>query len=325
MRFWVIATVFCALAGAACAPPALAQAPIAAEQITRGEVEGRNTIRLIPPNPRGIIFLFHGSGGSEAFATNPTTQRTLQRFVAAGYGYISSASLQRDEPRRWNLSSADPADNPDLAYMLRLHKRLVDGGEILANTPVFTMGMSNGGGMANLFGIVAKKEGLPVAAVADYMGPFPASMSSVVSRGIAPAATFVVAAERDGLVSATNILEAASRIGSAGSMIETHLVKETVLRPDAFTNIGGVDEAASASIFADLVEQGIISGDGKRTIYADAPVITREHQVALLDRLSAADNGPAILRVILTAWAAHIMRSDLADEQFAFFEAALDR
>jgi len=90
----------------------------------------------------------------------PHDAADTERFLSAGYGHASSASLQRSEPTRWDLPSADPKTNPDGAYMLALHTRLVDSGKTSVDAPVFTMGMSNGGGMANLFSLAARQNGL---------------------------------------------------------------------------------------------------------------------------------------------------------------------
>jgi dienelactone hydrolase len=298
--------------------------PQAVAQAVRTEViDGRNTVRMIPAKPRAIIYLFHGSGGSEGFATNPTTVKTLEAFVKAGYGYAASASLQRTDPMRWDLSSGDPKTNPDLAWMLALHKKLVAAGEISATTPVFTMGMSNGGGMANLFGSVAKIEGLPVKGVADYMGPFPAPMAAMLQAGKLPPPTFVVAAEHDGLVNAQNVLANAEKVKAAGQTVETHLATEAVLKRDAFMSIEGVDAAASSAIFDDLVTRKLIDASGKRLVFAGQGTFPREDLAKLLTLLPAGANQRAIHRVLVSTWAGHMMRSDYAAQQFAFFEAAL--
>ena len=207
--------------------------------------------------------------------------------------------------------------------MLGLHRHLVAAGEIAATTPVFAMGMSNGGGMANLFGLAAKQAGLPVKAVADYMGPFPAPMRAATEEGARPAPSFVVAGERDGLVNASSVLAAAERLQDLGVTIETHLIKEAILTPRDFARLKGIDEQASAAIFGDLVARGIVDQTGKRLFRADQPTITREDQAALADMLSVQGNRREIVRTLLTVWGGHMMRSDLAEAQFAFFEAAL--
>lgn len=319
------ACIVLALAIAAWSSPfAMAQTPAPSGAQPRNEVvAGRNTLRFIPASPRALIVLFHGSGGSETYATNEATQRALAPFLAAGYGFVSSASAQRVEPRRWDLSALDAETNVDVAYMLALYRRLIDAGEITAETPIFTMGMSNGGGMANLFGLALRDAGAPIRGIADYMGPFPIPVRSAVDAGARPAPTFVVTGERDGLVSAASVLAEAERLGSLGVRIETHFVRESRLTPSDFSTIGGFDEPNATRIFSDLVAKGIVAPSGQRLFRAGQPTITRDDQAALGDQLSGLEESRSIVRTLLTVWGAHMMRSDFSDEQFAFFEAAL--
>lgn len=287
-------------------------------------IAGRPVVLAIPENPRAIIYLFHGTGGSENFATNATTQRVLKRFVAAGYGYVATSSAQRTGPARWQLEDADPSTNADLRYMVDLHRHLVRSGAFGERTPIFSMGMSNGGGMANLFGLAARKAQLPMTGVADYLGPFPAAMLATArSSRATPPPTFVVVAENDGLVDAERVLAAAGRIAGAGIPVETHVARETLVQPGDFMVIAGVEASQSQTIFDDLVSRGIIDRTGKRLVLTDHESFGREAEVALQALLPPGDSQRLIHRVLVEKWAGHVMRSDFAAEQFAFFEAAL--
>ncbi|MEI7933025.1 MAG: hypothetical protein WCI21_08230 [Alphaproteobacteria bacterium] len=125
---------------------AFAAAPIQAAPDTTPKtamLAGRNTIRYIPPSPKGIIYLFHGTGGSESFATRTHSKILLDRLVAAGFGYVSSPSGIRAPSPHWDLESIDPKANADVAYVLALHRALIASGEITEQTPIFTTGMSS--------------------------------------------------------------------------------------------------------------------------------------------------------------------------------------
>ena len=304
--------------------PVLAQTPMAAPQ--EEVIDGRGVLLSIPQNPRAIIYLFHGTGGSASYATNIATRLVLERFAAAGYGYAATSSGQREGPARWIIEEADPRKNPDLTYMLGLHEHLVRSGAIGARTPVFSMGMSNGGGMANLFGLVSREAGLPIAGVADYLGPFPASMLGASrTGGTAPPSTFVVVAENDSLVSSQNVLAIAANLSETGVRIETHLATEAATKPGDFTRIPGVDLSRSQAIFDELVANGVIDRSGKRLMFTDQTTIPRDAEDKLSGRISERTIQRQVFRILMETWAAHMMRSDYADQQFAFFEAELAR
>lgn len=287
-------------------------------------LNGRPTIRFLPPRPKGIVYLFHGSGGSETFATRIHSQRVLAKLIAAGYGYISAPSLDRTNVRRWDVSSLDPAANPDIAYLLSLHRTLIGHGEITAKTPVFTTGMSNGGGFSNVFAAAAKAQGLPVIAVADYMGPFPASMRTAASdpRKLTP--TLLILSRNDGLVSTEQTSKVAAELIKGGAAIEMHINPERRVCAATFTLVPGLTGPQRDELVAKtLVDGGLIDGKGDRLIFRDKAVISREDMAELQKKLPDGSQARLIMDELLIAWAGHQMRSEYADRQVAFFDKAL--
>ena len=112
-----------------------------------GEFQGRPVLKAIPKNPRGLVFLFHGSGGTVRFAQRNETTAAFKPLAGLGYGWAASQSAQREPPTRWLNTDANVTSNPDLAYMLSFYRNLVETGQISKETPIFTLGMSNGGGL----------------------------------------------------------------------------------------------------------------------------------------------------------------------------------
>jgi len=285
-------------------------------------IEGRPTLRDLPAKPKGVVYLFHGTGGSERFATRIHSQRVLSRLLAAGYGYVAAPSLDRTEIKRWKVTSLDPAANPDVAYMLALHRALIAKGEITATTPVFTMGMSNGGAFANLFAAAAKAQGLPVVAVADYMGPFPAPMREVDPKTLAP--TFAVLVQNDGLVSTPQVSKVIAGLNAAGARIDLHTVDETRACPASLALVPGLSSADREALVAKtLPAAGLADADGRRLAARDQPTITSQAMADVQAKLAGQPNGRDIANELFIAWAAHQMRSDFADAQVRFFDQAL--
>jgi dienelactone hydrolase len=299
-----------------------AASTLPAPPVTEEAIEGRPTLRHLPKGAKGIVYFFHGSGGSEAFARRTHSQRLLAELIRAGYGYLSAPSLDRTEVKRWNLTSLDPAANPDVAYMLAVHKALIARGEITAATPVFTTGMSNGGGFANLFAVAAKAQGLPVKAVADYMGPFPAPMRQGDPKALPP--TLLILSRNDGLVSAEQTGAVAQRLKQGGAAIEVHLNAEKRACPATFALVPGLSPAQRETLVkTTLPAAGVADANGARTIFRDKPVIGREEMAELAAKLPPGAEGRAIQEALIIAWAGHQMRSDYAKRQVEFFDAAL--
>src|SRR6185295_13444245 len=105
---------------------------------------GFDVISYVPEHPRGIVYLFHGTGGSARFAAKVETTDVLNRLVARGYGFVSTSSTERTGDWRWNAADPSLATNSDLARLTRLQAHIVATTPVEANTPLVGIGMSNG-------------------------------------------------------------------------------------------------------------------------------------------------------------------------------------
>jgi len=114
--------------------------------------EGFPVISYIPENPRAMIYLFHGSGGSANFATKVDPVEVLNGFVAEGYGFVSTSSTERTGDKRWDQGNPSLTTNPDLARLVRLQAHLVATTPLEATTPLAGIGMSNGSRFVTLWG-----------------------------------------------------------------------------------------------------------------------------------------------------------------------------
>jgi hypothetical protein len=134
-----------------------------------------------------------------------------------------------------------------------------------------------------------------------------------------------VVAENDSLVNPQNVLAIAANLSETGVRIETHLATEAATKPGDFTRIPGIDLSRSQEIFDELVANGVIDRSGKRLIFTDQTTIPRDAENKLSGRISERTIQRQVFRILMETWAAHMMRSDYADQQFAFFEAELAR
>ncbi|MDQ2868330.1 MAG: hypothetical protein M3R59_07970 [Verrucomicrobiota bacterium] len=108
-----------------------------------------NAIRLMyyfPPNPVGVIFRFHGSGGSAATLFAKVEDFTFARdAVAAGYAIASLDSTDRVN-KQWDDTAT--AANVDVVNVQAAINYFIGLGLMAASTPKFCTGMSDGGGFA---------------------------------------------------------------------------------------------------------------------------------------------------------------------------------
>ena len=130
-------------------------------QWQRSTFEGFQVISYVPEHPRGMVYLFHGTGGSASFAERIETTDVLNRLVARGYGFVSTSSTERTGDKRWKVTDPSLTTNPDLARLVRLQAHLVATTGLDANTPLVGIGMSNGARFVTLWGQAWRNAGYP--------------------------------------------------------------------------------------------------------------------------------------------------------------------
>lgn len=131
----------------------------------------------IPPDAVGLVFNFHGTGGTGAgLFTNAEFMSLHRDLAAAGFGIASFDCLNRTTGQ-WDTTTAG-ANNPD---MLRLNGVIaaMRAQGIISNTlPLFAFGQSNGGQFSHFSASVMNWAAVSISAVqgstpaaATYNGP----------------------------------------------------------------------------------------------------------------------------------------------------------
>jgi len=221
------------------------------------EFEGIAVVGVLPAEPRGLVFVFHGSGGSESFVDQTETTDVLNQLEDAGYGWVATASVDRDGDRAWSLVSADPESNPDLGRMFRLHSGLVDAGCIPADIPLHGLGMSNGARFTGLWADVMRREGLNVASAVMAMGTVDRRIEDVTVP------TLFVTAVNDTVVSPGRIAAQHATARAAGADVRLVTLAQRPVSLSRFTRIPGIDRNTAQAIFTGLSTAGFIDGAGE--------------------------------------------------------------
>lgn len=223
--------------------------------------EGFDVVRHLPPDPTALAFVFHGTGGSAQVARRVEPVDLLNGLVADGMGFVATESTDRDDLVKWDKSSVDPDDNPDLARLFRLRDAMIDDGEIGEQTPIVAFGMSNGAAFTSVFGYATAEAGWPIRALSMHAGPV---VAAVRNNGGLRVPTFFVVSANDTVVDNDNIHAAYEDMRDTGVEVAWHQVEETALTADRFTRIPGVDEEAAASHRIRFHQTPLISATSKR-------------------------------------------------------------
>jgi hypothetical protein len=225
--------------------------------------EGYEVISYIPENPRGVVYLFHGSYGSAAFAEKVETVAVLNRLIDQGYGFVSTSSTERTGTRRWNVFDPSLTTNPDLSRLARLNAHIIATTPATTTTPLLGIGMSNGARFVTLWGQTWKNVGYPVKAIWASMGRIAPPVSA---PGALTVPTAFSTAVNDFTVPPGTVIADFAATGQAGTPTELYVSAERKLSPNPYLRIPGIDGDEAQAIFAALVDTGVWNQAGTRIV-----------------------------------------------------------
>lgn len=236
-----------------------ARLPVRAVPFTSGTSGPTTWFLARAQAPRGLVLALHGTNGSAtSVAQNKLEwQVFFGEALARNYSVLVPESEQRTSPRRWDNSPR--ASNPDLVRLASLLDDAVASGAMPAGAPILVIGMSQGGGVAPLYGQLLASRGYPVRAVAVHS----AGPTAVVSNAAYTLPTTFIALQNDDIVPVADTLAAADALAARGVPTERFLEPASAICPEAFTRIPGVDAEGSRAIFTGLVDAGVLSAAGE--------------------------------------------------------------
>lgn len=132
-------------------------------------IDGRAVSYVAPANPVGIIYLFHGSGGSgSSWFTNTEQARFTKDAASRGYVLVAPDSADRTN-KKWDRSIAS---SKDVAFVKQLDANLPRVAHLPANLPVYGVGMSDGGGFVPLVGTQLHFDAIVISHAAGHLPLF---------------------------------------------------------------------------------------------------------------------------------------------------------
>ena len=260
---------------------------------------GHPVLESIPAHPKGVVYMFHGSGGGVGFVARLETVDVLNTLVARGYGFVATDSTNRTS-KQWNVTDASLRTNPDLARLARLRQHVVATTSVSTVTPTYGIGMSNGAAFAALWAAVSERSEMPVGAVGLYMS---APRSVVFRTGGLRVPTFMVIGQNDTRTSPTHERADLQRIAASGTPTRLEEVQRRPLMASRYLRIPGVNSVVATSI--------VNAYRGARIIDAQGNLIVT------LPRISKNGQDPFTSKVTLPSSLSRAQQQDVQDETLA--------
>jgi hypothetical protein len=114
----------------------------------------KNVYSFFPPNPKGLLYLFHGTSGSASnWITTVEYRSFVNRAIADTFAIIVTEAeeitlntdLNGDGKLRWQGFPIDTVNGIDYQNIKIITDTFINRGDLLPTLPKFSVGMSNGG------------------------------------------------------------------------------------------------------------------------------------------------------------------------------------
>jgi hypothetical protein len=220
--------------------------------------DGVDIVTYAPESPRGIVFVFHGTGGSATVATSTEMVAILNEMIEAGLGFVATSSINRGSGV-FDDDSA-PANNADFQFLSDLRDDYIAQGLMSESMPLYTMGFSAGGGFANYVGFAGADAGWNMRAMA-FLG---SNGGAGFYNGTAPLPTAWLPMEHDEKVSAEGVISRQEEHADEGYVSELMLCEETRLYPTRFARTRFISRTQSRDIWQVAVDNGFFDDRGRR-------------------------------------------------------------
>jgi hypothetical protein len=217
---------------------------------------------FFPASHVGVIFHFHGQGGSANLLFNNLERRIFaNEAVAEGYAVVALDSADRVN-RDWSTSN-DIVTSSDIQNVQAAINLFISRGLMTASTPVFAHGFSKGAGfsprVARALNFRATSMNL-LAGTPDIINitTIPIIWSIAINDG-----TIMPGGVQQSRNNYQNLV-------NRGVPAQYHLAVPTPVYPERFWRISGLSAADSQAIHAALREGGFI--DGRDYLVADPDI-----------------------------------------------------
>lgn len=262
--------------------------------------------------PLGVIFRFHGTGGSGSAQFSKVEEQKFARdAVASGFAVVSLDSSDRVN-KSWDSTTipADPMANVDVVNIQQLISNFRAQALINANTPIFASGHSDGAGAALRFAFLLNWK-------ASHQSCVPGTPSIAQATTVPGIWTM---AQNDTFADpqrAAKALDNANALAARGIASQYILVPPSAVYPSRFTQISGISTVDSQNIYNALRAAGLL--DANDYLISDpnltnfTPIIPTQYQSYSQD----------IVGQIFAAYSAHQFSTATSRRVLDFFRARL--
>lgn len=225
-----------------------------------------NVYYYFPSNPIGMVYLFHGTGGSaENFIYGVENRSFTNAAIARGYAVVSmdaeevtlNQDIDGDGGRRFMTQPIDTLNNVDYRNIQKITTEFINRGWITTSTPRFSIGMSAGSNFSAAASYIWNFTGIGYCSRAQNTGfdvrtsPFAYRLARYDDN---PSYNYPVGLQQ----AMANVAELESR-GICNDLYEND---RQPIYPERFARATGISLPQSIAIYNELVANNQIDANG---------------------------------------------------------------
>lgn len=280
------------------------------EQIA-GVNNDKNVYHHFPAGMRGVVFLYHGSGGSARgwLPTSVENYQLVKDLVADSFGVIVTESeettlnrdLNNDQKIRWYVSAPIMDSSIDYRNLRVIVDKFISRGTMSTTTALFGVGMSNGGAFSIPAGSV-----LNMKAAVSYCASGRAQHASVITMPVMWCMAQNDDNENVGEEGNAEALVNHQRLMSRG-IDSRYLIREPYpIYPEIFVRYGATPEASRRMVL-ELDTNGLLNDSKIMRASSDSMaqfVLANPGRFPFISSQSGAASGQ-VLNALSAAYAEH--------------------
>ena len=269
--------------------------------------EGADLQVYLPEGLRGVVFYFYGGDELNEWNGDEQTAFSNQMFDA-GIGWIVYTKANTGRGESWDNDDTDFATNADLGRLERLWTELVATTPLEADTPIVSVGFSDGAAFSVFFAAETQRQlGWPISSVLVHN-------SSAGGVDLPDAPMWVTASDFDDAGVLSGAEQLSEEQAERGFRSAFRRVSERPITPEVFLRHAEWDLTKASEMHADMVGFGLVDADGTRLVEpSDIERAVAAWSEQSLER--AVEVAAARTRVV---WATHRYSAVYTQEECAF-------
>lgn len=295
-----------------------------------GQLITKPVYYYFPTAYTGVIYFFHGTGGSAANLVNSVESRQMiNQAIAEGFAIIvteadestTGIDANADGKLRWLISPIDSVANSDYANIKIITDTLINRGLLNTAAPRYSIGMSNGGNFSHSCSyLYSYRAGI------SYCSQGVSQLFNIATVPFAFRMALYDNNDNVGPTGNANALANSNTLAGRGICTDYHIHDRSPVYTERFQRIPGVSHSVAQNIWGNLTTNQILDSLSYVVVDPDTILAMYTNNPGLFPSLNPlnATQKAEVLNQLSACYAAHQFYSDYNHLSLTFLRELCD-